>query len=139
MTTRPAGQNEPASPADIHAVEALFADLIAAFDAHDAVAFDKWFTDDIVFTAVDGTRYTNWTDLHAYHRERLTHHAEGIETWYEIDQITFPAPDVAVAAVRQPIRSPAGARENIGTWVLVRKQDRWWVCAIQNTGVAQPA
>ena len=138
MTPRPTSQDIPVRQQDVREIETLFTELISAFDAHDAVAFDSRFTEDILFTAVNGVRFTNWADLHTYHRERLTHHAEGIETWYEIEQITFPAPDIAIAAVRQPMRIATGTRENVGTWVLVRKDGRWWVCAIQNTGVASP-
>lgn len=67
MTTRPTTQDGPAAQQDIREIETLFAELITAFDEHDAVAFDSRFTDDVVFTAVNGMRFTNWADLHAYH------------------------------------------------------------------------
>lgn len=121
---------------DIEEISGIFRELIAAFDRHDAAGFDRRCTDDIIFTAVNGARFTTWDDLHAYHQERLTHHADGIETWYDIEQIVFPTPDIAVVAVRQPIVTVDGARANVGTWVLVRRAGDWWVCAIHNTGVA---
>jgi uncharacterized protein (TIGR02246 family) len=138
MTVRPLAQDSPGAEEDVRAIKEVFAELEDAFAAHDAVKFDDRFTQDVVFTAVDGVRFTGWGDIHAYHKERLDHHAVGISTWYEIDGISFPAPDIAVAFVRQPVRAPDGSRRtNVGTWVLTRKADRWWICAIQNTAVAR--
>lgn len=136
MKNRPAAQNVSISDADVDQIRNIFVELEAAFVEHDAEKFDSCFTSDIIFTAVNGQRFYGWADIHAYHKERLDNHAAGIRTRYEVDTITFPAPDVAVAFVRQPIVTSAGERSNIGTWVLVRKEGAWWICAIQNTGVA---
>jgi uncharacterized protein (TIGR02246 family) len=134
---RPLTQDIPGDEEDVSSITAIFAELTAAFAEHDAVKFDARFAADIVFTAVNGVRFTCWEDIHAYHKERLDHHAEGIRTWYEIDRITFPAPGVAIAFVRQPVTTEHGTRTNVGTWVLSQKDGQWWVCAIQNTAVAQ--
>ncbi|WP_094979759.1 YybH family protein [Rhodococcus pyridinivorans] len=133
--TRPQTDHTTAEQRKINEIDALFSDLITAFDRHDAMEFDRRFTEDVVFTGVDGARFTNWAELHAYHQERLTHHGGGITTWYEREAIRFPSPDVAVVAVRQPIDTAAGSRANVGTWVLIRRAGQWWVCAMQNTGV----
>lgn len=136
MTDRPATHAASPNDADVRQIRELFSELEAAFTEHDAVKFDARLTSDIIFTAVNGLRFHGWEDIHAYHKERLENHAVGIETWYEIEAVSFPAPDVAVAFVRQPMITSAGKRSNVGTWVLTRKDGVWWVCAIQNTGVA---
>jgi uncharacterized protein (TIGR02246 family) len=123
---------------DARAIRTIFDDLEAAFSEHDASKFDSRFTSDIIFTAVNGQRFHGWDDIHSYHKERLENHADGIRTWYEIDAITFPAPTVAIAFVRQPVVAADAKRSNVGTWVLTKKSGRWWVCAIQNTGVVAP-
>ncbi|WP_046472328.1 SgcJ/EcaC family oxidoreductase [Allosalinactinospora lopnorensis] len=137
MTDRPSTQDIPDDDADVRRIKEVFAELEAAFAEQGAAGFDGRFTADIVFTAVNGRRFHGWEESHAYHKERLENHADGIRTWYEIDRITFPAPDVAVAFVRQPVATPVDERTNVGTWVLVKKNGQWWVSAIQNTGVAK--
>lgn len=136
METRPTALPGPADDTDTERIREVFSELEAAFAAQDAAAFDARFTADIVFTAVDGRRFHGWEPIHAYHKERLENHAGGIRTWYEVESVGFPAPGVAVAAVRQPVVTPVDERANVGTWVLVKRDGRWWVCAIQNTGVA---
>lgn len=138
MTERPETQQAPSDEDDVRRIKELFAELETAFAEQDAATFDARFTADIVFTAVNGTRFTNWDELHAYHRERLTGHADGITTWYEIERVTFPTPDVAVVSFRQPIVVGDHRRANVGTWVLVKRDGQWWVSAGQNTGVAVP-
>lgn len=136
MTVRPLRQNATDGKGDTDAIEDIFVELTTAFAERDAAKFDHRFTEDAVFTAVNGRRFTNWQDLHAYHKDRLANHADGIRTWYEIERIIFPGPDIAVVAIRQPLHTSNGVRANVGTWVLVKRNGQWWVCAVQNTGVA---
>ncbi|MEW1818377.1 MULTISPECIES: SgcJ/EcaC family oxidoreductase [Streptomyces] len=139
MTDRPDTQEARTDEDDMRLIEEIFAELGSAFAEHDAARFDERFTADIVFTAVNGVRFFGWEEIHAYHRERLTGHAEGISTWYEIERVTFPAPDVAVVFFRQPVVVSGHERANVGTWVLVKREGQWWISAGQNTGVAVTA
>ncbi|MEU6111541.1 SgcJ/EcaC family oxidoreductase [Streptomyces albidoflavus] len=136
MTDRPDTQECQTNEDDVRLIEEIFAGLESAFAEHDAAKFDERFTEDVVFTAVNGARFFGWEKIHAYHSERLTGHAGGINTWYEIERITFPAPDVAVVFFRQPIVVSEHKRANAGTWVLVKRDGQWWISAGQNTGVA---
>ncbi len=122
MTDRPDTQEAEPDEEDVRLIEKIFADLESAFAEQDAAKFDERFTADIAFTAVNGARFVGWEEIHAYHRERLTGHAGGIRTWYEIERITFPAPDVAVVLLRQPIVVAEHRRANVGTWVLVKRE-----------------
>lgn len=136
MTDRPSGQGALSQQRDSRRIEEIFTELENAFREADAAGFDARFTEDVVFTAVNGARFVGWDDLHAYHRERLAVPTDGIRTWYEIERVTFPAPDVAMVFFRQPIETAGTERVNVGTWVLVRRDGDWWICAGQNTGVA---
>ncbi|MEW1750645.1 SgcJ/EcaC family oxidoreductase [Streptomyces angustmyceticus] len=136
MTDRPDTQGVQTNNDDARLIAEIFSDLGSAFAEHDAAKFDERFTADIVFTAVNGTRFFGWEEIHAYHNERLTGHAEGINTWYEIERITFPTSDVAVVFFRQPIVVSEHMRANVGTWVLVKREGQWWISAGQNTAVA---
>lgn len=136
MTDRPVTQEISSDEQDVRQIEVIFAELEEAFAEHDAAKFDSRFTSDVVFTAVNGQRFYSWEEIHSYHRERLTHHADGIRTWYEIDHIAFPTETVALVFLRQPVRTPQDQRANIGTWVLTKKDGSWWVCAMQNTAIA---
>ncbi|MET8678601.1 SgcJ/EcaC family oxidoreductase [Streptomyces sp. NPDC004647] len=139
MADRPSTQDNRNDEDDVRRIEEIFSELESAFADHDAARFDARFTADVVFTAVNGTRFVGWEELHTYHRERLVGHAEGIKTWYEIENITFPTPEVAVVVFRQPIVIADHKRSNVGTWVLVKKDESWWIAAGQNTGVTAGA
>ncbi|NYH80391.1 uncharacterized protein (TIGR02246 family) [Actinopolyspora biskrensis] len=136
MRDRPKAHDAVGDEDDARAIRRIFTELREAFAEHDAEKFDERFASDVVFTAVNGQRFHGWEEIHRYHRERLTHHAEGIRTWYEIDRITFPDPSVAVVFLRQPVVTRDDQRASIGTWVLVKKEGSWWFCAMHNTGIA---
>ncbi|WP_369200774.1 SgcJ/EcaC family oxidoreductase [Streptomyces sp. PU-14G] len=145
MANRPSTSTSPRDGDDAaHAEEdrqrirELFTELEAAFAQADAARFDAPFAADVVFTAVDGARFAGWEALHAYHRDRLSTPTDAITTWYELEHIAFPAPDVAVVALRQPIEVAGSRRANVGTWTLIKRDGSWWVSAAQNTGVATP-
>ncbi|MEJ8652558.1 SgcJ/EcaC family oxidoreductase [Streptomyces sp. MS1.AVA.3] len=128
-------QDAPAREEDVRRIKEMFTELEAAATAHDAVALNGRFTADVTFTVADGRRFDGWEQIHAHHEERLEHHAEGFRTWFEIDAMAFPTPDVAVVSARQLWSAPHGEGVNTGTWVLTRKNGAWWFCAVQNTGV----
>ncbi|MFF0629442.1 SgcJ/EcaC family oxidoreductase [Streptomyces sp. NPDC004296] len=128
--------NTPAAHTDdAHHITNLFNELETAFTEQDATKFDQHFTNDVIFTAVNGTRLTGWQALHTYHRERLTHHTHNIQTWYEIEHITFPHPNIAIVFFRQPITTPHHQRTNVGTWILIKQNHQWHITAGQNTNV----
>ncbi|MHC8563151.1 SgcJ/EcaC family oxidoreductase [Streptomyces albidoflavus] len=135
VTDRPDTQECQTDKDDVRLIEGIFADLESAFAEHDAAKFDERFTADVVFTAVNGARFLGWEKIHAYHSERLTGHAGGIDTWYEIEHITFPAPDVAVVfpPAHRGVRTQAGQCGNVGAG-----EERRAVVDLrrQNTGVA---
>lgn len=136
MTDRPNSQSDLSEQQDQRRIEEIFTELENAFREADAARFDARFTQDVVFTAVNGARFVGWDALHAYHRERLAVPTDGIRTWYEIERVTFLAPGVAMAFFRQPIETAGTRRANVGTWILVKQDGDWWICAGQNTGVA---
>ncbi|SFT81404.1 conserved hypothetical protein [Actinopolyspora lacussalsi subsp. righensis] len=136
MSNRPKAHHDDDHEEDLHAIRKVFDELETAFVEHDAAKFDDRFTADTVFTAVNGVRFQDWQELHEYHKERLENHADGIRTWYEIEQVIFPRSDVAIVCLRQPAISQAGRRANVGTWILSKLDGQWWICAAQNTGVA---
>ncbi|MFD9895823.1 SgcJ/EcaC family oxidoreductase [Amycolatopsis sp. NPDC059027] len=136
MVARPAGQERSANEADVRSIRELVAKLDSAIADLDAAEFDACFTADVVFTNPAGRRFVGWEEINAYHREALAAAPEGYRSGYTIERLTFPAPDVAVLALRQHV-TMAGREgfENAGTWVLVRRAGAWWIHAVQNTNV----
>lgn len=120
---------------DTHAITHLFHQLETAFAEHDATKFDQPFTDNVIFTTVNGKRLIGWKALHAYHQERLQNHAHNIQTHYHIEKITYPNPQTAIVFLRQPITHPHHQQENVGTWILIKQNNQWHITAGQNTHV----
>ncbi|WP_262700675.1 MULTISPECIES: hypothetical protein [Streptomyces] len=62
--------------------------------------------------------------IHAYHKERLDHRAEGFRTSVEMGDMIFPVADAAVVSARQRWANRQDSGVNASTWVLAKKDAR---------------
>ncbi|MFE3545026.1 YybH family protein [Nocardia sp. NPDC059177] len=120
------------------AIAAVFEGLEAALAAKDADAFDRVFTDDVVFVNPAGSVYLGWDALHAYHLAALRD-APAAEARYTILTARLLAGGHAIVTVEQTLRTLKFSVTNRGTWVFTRRDDRWWVSSVHNTNVAGSA
>lgn len=116
-------------------IEALFRQLESALEAKDAAAFDRAFTEDVVFITPAGAIFRGWDELHAYHRARLGDSPDA-RARFELLALRLLTPDHAIVNVEQTLHTAEFSLANRGTWVLLRRDRTWWVCSVHNTNIA---
>lgn len=118
-------------------IAALFRTLEAALAAKDATAFDQVFTEDVVFITPAGAIFRGWEELHSYHRDLLGN-SHDARAHFDLLVVRFLTPDHALVNVEQTLHTPEFSVTNRGTWVLIQRNETWWVCSVQNTNLAGP-
>ncbi|MDI1461327.1 SgcJ/EcaC family oxidoreductase [Catellatospora sp. KI3] len=121
--------------ADRDAVSAVLDAISRAWDAADADAFGRAFTEDASYITFVGTEYRGRADITESHRALFRAFTKGTRLIGEITSLRFPGPDTAVAVGRGDTykRRPPAEPSKIQTFVLVRQPDGWRVAAFHNT------
>ncbi|MFF2554986.1 YybH family protein [Nocardia sp. NPDC058058] len=122
----------------VAAITEVFGSLETALVAKDAIAFDRVFTDDVVFINPAGSVFQGWDELHAYHLEAMRNSPDA-EAHYTILAVRLIGGGHAIVTVEQTLRTPDFSVTNRGTWVFTERDDCWWVCSVHNTNVAGSA
>ncbi|MGW5266510.1 SgcJ/EcaC family oxidoreductase [Microbispora sp. NPDC004025] len=135
MTERPNAYHFSADEHDIRQIERLVRDIEVGFNGKDAAVLDGRFTADAILTVPDGTMLRGWDELFAYHTARLTGPVSDWSTRLSILSVSSLSTDIAVVHVRQDTTTPDRAFSNHGIIVAVKKDDSWWISAMQNTTV----
>lgn len=137
---RPLGKINSANDAAKDTITAIFARLEDGFHRQDADIFDSDFAQDAVQVTAAGQRMSGWDTIHQYHKERLEGHAHGLRVVLKVDSIGFLTPAVAIVHTLQETTTGDGdVRRNSGTWTLAERDDKWWICAVQQTNVVDLA
>jgi uncharacterized protein (TIGR02246 family) len=123
---------------DIVAIEQLIADIETGFNSNDPDRSVAHFARNASAVDVAGRLVSGRDALLDANRDgRLAdQHAR-----YEVADVVFPRPDVAIAHKRARATDSEGEAIDVGhamiaLYVLVRQDDRWWVVARQDTIVA---
>ncbi|WP_063916017.1 YybH family protein [Nocardia flavorosea] len=119
-------------------IESLFRELESALEAKDAAAFDRVFTEDVVFITPAGAIFRGWDELHDYHSARLDDSPDA-QAHFELLALRLLTPDHAIVNVEQTLHTAKFSLANRGTWVLLRRDRSWWVCSVHNTNIAGSA
>ena len=128
---------------DVAAIRAVIADIEAGFNEHDAERSVAHFTDDATAVNVAGVVAAGRDALLDAHRAGFAGPLRDQYARYELGEITFLRPDVAIAHKRARAVDAAGEpldldHTMIALYVFVRDGGRWRVAARQNT-LARPA
>jgi uncharacterized protein (TIGR02246 family) len=128
------------APADIAAIGAVIADIEAGFNAKDPELSVAHFAPDATAVSVDGTLIAGREALLDAHRAAYAGPLRDQYARYELADVTFVRPDVAIAHKRARATTREGEPLDVGhgmiaLYVLVRKAGRWRVAARQNTVV----
>ena len=128
------------------AVDRFVDGLQAGIDTADAETYNADFADDVMWGSPYGATVTGYDALHAIHRGMFGWGVAvaGASSRYQTVDVVAPTPDVAIAHVRRvalgadgkqiPI-DDASAFSEMAMYVLVRRDDRWWLAAGQNTPI----
>lgn len=126
------------------AVDEFVAGLQAGIDTADAETYNAQFGDDVAWGSPYGAKVVGYDTLHSIHRQMFSaaSAATGASSRYETVHVMAPTPDVAIAQVRRvaldaegeqiPIDDPSAFSE-MALYVLVRREEKWWLAAGQNT------
>ncbi len=124
--------------ADIAAIRAVIAEIETGFNEHDAERSVAQFTDDATAVNVGGTLIAGRAALLDAHRAGFAGPLGDQYARYELGDITFLRPDVAVAHKRARAVDADGNpidldHTMIALYVFVREDRNWRVAARQNT------
>jgi uncharacterized protein (TIGR02246 family) len=139
---RPRFDTDPDTAAAARAaVDSLVAELQEGIDRSDADVYNRHFAADVIWGSPYGALVSGYDQLHAIH-ERLHRNRPVGRSRYVTERVLTPVPGVAVAQVRrealddrgEPI-DPADSFHEMATYVLIRRDDEWWLVAGQNTPI----
>ena len=129
--------------ADRAAIAAVIADVETGFNTNDAELSVAHFARNASAVSVGGAHVAGHDALLDAHRSGLAGPLRDQHARYEVADVTFLRPDVAVAHKHAVATTPDGEAKDLGhamiaLYVLVRERGRWWIAARQNTLVASP-
>lgn len=139
------GLGPEATEAAVAAVAGVVEELQAGLDGRDADLYNRHFAQDVIWGSPYGATVTGYDTLHAIHT-RLHQNPVVGPSRYEIVQVLTPAAGVAVAQVAryaldgegqpiEPSSDPQAPFSEMALYVLVRRDQEWWLAAGQNTPI----
>jgi uncharacterized protein (TIGR02246 family) len=126
---------------DVAAIRQVIADIETGFNTNDADLLVAHFTRNGTAVSVGGVLLSGWEEMLEASRAGLAGPLRDQYARYELADVTFLRPDIAVAHKRARAISAEGEpidvdHTMIALYVLVREDGRWWVAARQNTMAA---
>ena len=126
------------STEDEAAIRGIIADTQTAFNTNDADLMTEHFAPDAAVVTATGTRISGRAALHKANQEGLAGFLRDQYVRYEVTDIRFLRPDVALANKQAHATTETGEplrldHSMVALYVLVKRDGRWWVAARQNT------
>jgi uncharacterized protein (TIGR02246 family) len=128
------------------AARRLVAELQSGWDTHDADVTNRHFAGDIAWGSPFGATLRGYERLHAIHVRLKQEGRGGTASRFELVDVLAPAPGVALVQIKrsalddegapvEPSDDTHGPFSEMALYVLVRRDDTWWVAAGQNTPI----
>lgn len=123
---------------DVAAIERIIADIETAMNRNDAALAVRHFAADARAVDVRGRAHAGAEALLQAHLAAFAGPLAGQFARYEVADVTFLRPDVALAHKRATAVDEHGTPIGVGhamvaLYVFVRDGGRWWIAARQNT------
>jgi uncharacterized protein (TIGR02246 family) len=124
--------------ADVAEIRRIVGDVETAFNTNDVDLAVAHFAADATATTATGVHITGRDALLDAHRAGFAGALGDQFARYEVVEVTFPRPDVALAHKRAWAVDEHGVDLDVGhamvaLYVLVREGGRWWIAARANT------
>jgi uncharacterized protein (TIGR02246 family) len=124
-------------------IRRIVADVETGFNTNDAALITAHFAQDASAVNVLGVRLRGLDALRENAEAGLRGPLRDEHARYEVDEVVFLQPDVALAHKSAWATDAAGRDIDVGhsmvaLYVLVRRAGRWWIAARQNTLVPAP-
>jgi uncharacterized protein (TIGR02246 family) len=126
--------------ADVAAIERVIGDVETAFNTNDPELMVEHLAQNATSVNVMGARLTGRGAVLESSRQGLAGFLRDQYARYEVADVTFLRPDVAVAHKDAWATTPDGEpltldHAMVALYVLVKEAGRWWIVARQNTVV----
>lgn len=131
-------QGQKMSMPDAKQIEQFISSLESALNAHDAAAYNRYFTEDISWGNPNGGLIRGLKALHAIHKSFLEGPLRNSRFKYTLERAELLGADTAYAHVRLTRTTSDGSvveSDERCLYVFVRKQEDWWLSAGHNTRV----
>jgi uncharacterized protein (TIGR02246 family) len=128
---------ESINPSDRAALEAIVANLEAAWNAGDGSSFGTPFSQDADFVTIRAEHFRGRDTIASAHTAILRTIYAGSINHFTIDSVRLLRPDVALLHVRAVLDSPsgplAGRHSALFSTVLTRDAGGWQIASFHNT------
>ena len=129
--------------ADVEAIRRIIADVEKGFNENDAELIVEHFAQNGSVVTAMGMQIDSREAMLESARTGLAGPLRDERAHYELADVLFVRPDVAVAHKHAWATDETGEPKNVGhemnaLYVLVRRNERWWVVSRQNTLVPTP-
>jgi uncharacterized protein (TIGR02246 family) len=133
---------------DRDAILTVIATLEHAVNTSDGDLFDSVLSEDVIWGSPKGQIVLGLDQLNPIHRRLAANSRQyGYSSRFTLEALGFIGPDSACASVRRtgldehnsPLTPSQGPIvQELALYVLVRRDDRWWIVSAQNTPVMFP-
>ncbi len=123
----------------------VVATLERAVNTSDGDLFDSVLSEDVIWGSPKGQIVRGLDQLNPIHRRLAANSRQyGYSSRFTLEALGFIGPDIACASVRRtglnerglPISpSHSSIVQELALYVLVKRNDRWWIVSAQNTPV----
>jgi uncharacterized protein (TIGR02246 family) len=123
---------------EINMIKQIITEMETAHNHHDANELDRHFTSDASWVNVMGQRLSGWKEINEVHKAVYKGPLKNSYARYDVVNISFIRPDVAVTHIRQYSTTPdkkiiEGGQGSLAVYVMIKENSTWKVAAGQNT------